>query len=429
MIASNGSAPGGFIPGAEVLLTRKARLASVAFVGVTIAGLLTFVLIPWIQVKLGIRDHGIWFLDSYAVLAGSDAALAGLDAGAPNPLDVLQRPHSYSDWWFVLGQWGFDRTDNFLVGGTWVLAFLAVVWLTLRPRDFREAAWFGALVLSPPVLLAINRANNDLVIFALLGVAAIALRYQRRWDWVVALTAIALATGLKFYPVVAAGVFILIRPPKRKWVALLVSALVLAWVLYNIWPTLGRGAFSLPRTLHTFGGAVLLREFLGDGPKLVVITSALVLLGGVGLMKCRDASGLADAERAPDRRILFTLGGIVLVACFIAGASFAYRCIFALWLAPWLSEEARDAALSERRRALARFGGWLLFGTLWADGIYCLFVNVVIGPLRPPLQGHVQLVWRVLTQPLAWALVVLVAAWLISLVVAAWRDPREPART
>jgi hypothetical protein len=124
---------------------RRARLV---FVLLSAAGLLGFVSLPWLQRKLGIFDFGRWFLDSLAVLAANDAVMAGIDVEKSNPLDVFGRPHSYSNWWFVLGRLGLGRDDNFIVGGVWVLAFLLVVWASLRPRNYREALWSTLLVLS-----------------------------------------------------------------------------------------------------------------------------------------------------------------------------------------------------------------------------------------------------------------------------------------
>ena len=105
------------------------------FITGSVLVLLAWTLSPRVRALAGLFDHGRWFLDSQAVLAASDAAKAGLNPEAPNPYDAFQRPHSYSDWWFGLGQLGLTRDDNFLVGGAWVLLFLAAVFLTVRPRS------------------------------------------------------------------------------------------------------------------------------------------------------------------------------------------------------------------------------------------------------------------------------------------------------
>src|SRR5450755_3226722 len=97
-------------------------------------GFAVFVLFPQIQRKLNFNDYGLWFLDSYAVLAASDTALAGGNPEQPMVLDFLHRTHKYSDWWYALGHLGLSRADNFLVGGSWVVAFVLSAGLLLRPE-------------------------------------------------------------------------------------------------------------------------------------------------------------------------------------------------------------------------------------------------------------------------------------------------------
>jgi hypothetical protein len=147
--------------------------------GLTLAGWLAGPLWPRLLILLGISDYGTSYLDAHALLAALDAVRAGADPHAVNPLDPLLRYHVYSDWWLGLRWLGLTREHNFLVGTAWVGAFAVTAWATARPRTWREALWLAALLVSPPVLLAVNRANNDLLIFVVLagcGVAATSWR-------------------------------------------------------------------------------------------------------------------------------------------------------------------------------------------------------------------------------------------------------------
>jgi hypothetical protein len=65
---------------------------------------------------LGVNHFGVWFLDSFALLASNDALARGLDPYAINPLDYFHRPHVYSPWWLHLGDLGLTRADNLRVG-------------------------------------------------------------------------------------------------------------------------------------------------------------------------------------------------------------------------------------------------------------------------------------------------------------------------
>ena len=126
---------------------------------ITLGGWLAVALRPQLLAAIGISDYGTSYLDSYAVMASLDAMRAGADPHAANPLDPLMRGHVYSDWWLALRWLGLTRSNNFLVGTAWVGAFGLTAWLTARPRSWGEIFWMSSVLISPPVMLAIKRAN------------------------------------------------------------------------------------------------------------------------------------------------------------------------------------------------------------------------------------------------------------------------------
>jgi len=190
--------------------------------------------------QAGVFDYGMWFLDSYAILAASDTLRAGVDPVQPMAFDVQHRAHIYSDWWYGVGKLGLTRDDNFLLGGLWVLAFVLSAWIFLRPKSARETAWYLCLFISPPVLLGVNRANNDLVIFVLLVFATLILARQTLLRLAAAIGVLAAATGLKYYPIVGAAVFLLVRPRSRLITTVLSAVVVLGATLASVASALGR---------------------------------------------------------------------------------------------------------------------------------------------------------------------------------------------
>ncbi|HTL67701.1 MAG TPA: hypothetical protein VL200_08570 [Lacunisphaera sp.] len=385
-----------------------------------LAGWMLCMLWPRLLELFGIGNYGPWYLDSYAVLAAVDALRAGLDPTAPNPLDALGRDHKYSDWWFALRWLAVTRESNFLVGTSWVGAFGLAAWRTMRPRNFRETGWFALLLLSPPVLLAVYRANNDLVIFTLLavcGVAAAGTTWVRR---ILALAALVLATGLKFYPAVAAGAFLWTKPVRRMPAMFLGASLAVALTLASVWPQLSRGQFSLPSTLHTMGAPLLWRDLGWAGPGSFWLGLVLIVTMAVLFVVGRFTTGLAT-EGSPPGRLLAALGTIVLVACFAAGINYAYRWIFGLWMAQWLWQQASVPA-PRRRNWTVRLGCVLVFLCIWSDGLLALTVNLLFPPLSPAGRQELQLVWRLCTQPLHWLLMMLLAGWLLDAAIAIGKE-------
>lgn len=110
----------------------------------------------------------------------------------------------------------------------------------------------------------------------------------------------------------------------------------------------------------------------------------------------------------------FVLGSTALVACFLTGISFGYRCLFLLLVAPWLWEQ-------RMLRPDARLAMWLTTVVLWMDGLSCLVMNLGIGPVDRTVIPTIQLWWRMITQPLVWILIVLLTRWLLEVALAAWR--------
>ncbi|MDB6115597.1 MAG: hypothetical protein JWQ62_2542 [Lacunisphaera sp.] len=376
---------------------------------------------PRVLISLGIASYGMWYLDSYAVLATLDAVRAGNSPDAPNPLDPLFRNHVYSDWWFALGRLGLGRQHNFLVGTSWVAAFAVTVWTTARPRNFRETAWLAALMLSPPILLGVHRANNDLVIFVLLaicGVAAAGVTWGRR---ILALAALALATGLKFYPAPAALAFLWARPLRRMPVMLLLALAVAALTLASVWSQVSRGQFDFASTLHATGAPILWHDLGLTSPGFVLLGVGLITLAAIGLVGGRCTMGLATLGSGPER-LLAAMGGIVVLACFVAGASYAYRWVFALWLALWLWRQAWSPVGTRRQVLTVRLGCGLLFLCFWLDGVLCFVVNEVLPPADPTRFESLQHVWRLCTQPLQWLMMMLLAGWLLEAALVIGRE-------
>jgi hypothetical protein len=384
----------------------------------TLLGLLALTLAPHIRAMLGLFDLGHWFLDSYAVLASSDAARAGnIDPDAPNPYDVFHRRNSYSDWWYGLGKLGLTRADNFLVGGVWVLAFLVVVFLTVQPRGRDEAAWLVLLTCSPPVMLALMRANNDLVIFAVLAVAVLPQRDGSVWRLALALAAVALATGLKFYPVAAGFVFLLLPSSKRLLLVAGLAALMLAAVLAAVGSQVLRGNFPIGTEPYIMGGRIWFMD-LGLARQQALLASITLLgAGAVWAVSVGLTSGLARENSPPAARQAMTMASAMLVICFLGTVNHSYRWIFALWLAPWLWHQRSESTA-------ARVTVWLLPAILWHDGILCLATSLWFPALRPEQYDHILLLWQLATEPLTWLVMIFLAGWLLDLVLTRGREVR-----
>lgn len=366
--------------------------------------LVSFARMPELFRFIGVSHLGHWFLDLYAILAAGDAQAIGLDIYVPNRLDVIGRPHAYSHWWLLLGRWGFTRGDTFRLGFLLDAAFVVAALAAVRPRRLSEAGWFLTVLCSPAILLALDRANNDLVMFILLAPVVPCLCSARAGVRLLAVPLLVLAAVLKVYPLVA-GLILLAGVDARDSRRLLFAgALLLAGALPDMVTDFFRYGKLLPEAggLTTFGAPNL---FVGLGANPSTARLIAVAAGGVLAGVFLWWRPLAGWNVAPeDRKVWlgFVLGAVLVTGCFFAGMSYSYRWVFALWMVPWLWRTVRDAAAPRRLRGLAIVTAALLGGALWGDALCCGWLESKVHTMTPERIREVADRIFYLEQPVAW---------------------------
>lgn len=363
------------------------------------AGWASAFLIPGVWRLLGIGEFGGPFIDLHGSLAASDAAAQELNPYAPNRLDPFGRPHLYSSWWFLPGKLGLNRGHLPWVGTGILAAVLATAVARLRLRSWGQ--WLGALAFlgSPALLLAANRANNDLVVFLLVA-GSLALFGRGTPGWRLAAWAVVgLATVLKYYPAVL--LVLLLSAPNRRQLAR--EAAVFALVVALGWSSLGPGLAAAQKYwaslhgLYAFGAPELPLE-LGLGG---VAGWSRVLLAAWALIAFARAWQRRPAAPAPDDPA--TLAGCaLLVATFVLGGSYTYKLVFGLLLLP--------AVLT--RPGPARPLGTALFVVAWADGLTALLLNLAGVSRLNPLHAALEHTGLVVSSVAQWALALLAIQWL-----------------
>ncbi len=357
---------------------------------------------PGLFYSLGINTYGRWFHDTFAILASNDAAAYGIDVYLPNPLDYFHRPHVYSNWWLYLGSFGLTRSDTVWLSITLDAMFLISAIIFLRPKTRGEMLWYLAVLLSPPVLLAINRANNDLVVFLVLFALPAILKSPSRLVRLCAPFLIAVATGLKYYPLAAAGLLLLGNDWKELRARSVIFGLLMLLVTVSLAEDLLRFGKIAPHTegLITFG-ATAIPMTLGSAwkgwPVVTWVLGAVIFLG-----LYRGAKVASESE--PDEEELrFLLGAMLLAACFWLGMNHGYRWVFALWLAPYLWRERQRKLPGSETRRLVRLSGVLLIAVLWTDSLIAWVLNrfLEMVPIET-LQRWANWAY-VVEQPVTWA--------------------------
>lgn len=375
----------------------------------------SFVVYPRLFLILGLNHFGVWFLDAFALLASNDAVTRGLNPYAPNPLDYFNRPHVYPHWWLHLRDLGLTRADILWVGLVVTGAFLVVAWWRLRARTPGQLAWYAAILCSSPVLLAVDRCNNDLVIFLLLTPVVPSLLSERRWIRWVAPILITAAALLKYYP--AAASLVLLAGANRKEVRLrfFLTLLLLAVASCSV-----AGDLALfgpvaprPRALMSFGAAGVFVEFghMGWAPK-----AFCAALGGVIALDGWFRRKLGDWEPSVAQQshwLHFILGAVLLTGCFFVAMNFWYRLIFGIWLAPLLWDLSRGLDTPEPVRRHAKRTAWLLLFMFWWPLICTFILNRLVGVVSAPVLAGIMRGAFLVEQPFDWLFFICLVVFLV----------------
>lgn len=397
----------------ELISSRSALPRKYLFAAISIC-LLVYVAcwrFPQVMAFAGVSNEGVWFLDTFAVLAAVDAKGLGLDPYAPNPLNYFRGTHVYSNWWFALGHFPISRYDTVWLGFLVVVLFLVTAWLVLRPRTAREGAWSVGVLCSAPIILALNRANSDLLIFVILSACIPALlsrvRFCRLW---VPPTLIAFTAGLKYYPALAGMIVLSVRNATDRWISSVIAAVLLCCVGISVAPGLFHYTSDrLPQGLHTFGARVSLEGAGFSGPSVAGMSIAFLLIaGGWIASKSLRSSWRIPPEQERDY-CFFIMGAVVLTGSFVATVNYGYRWVYAVWMIPFLCRKP----ISIPSAGVVWLTGAtriLLMVALWSHACVAMILNSTV-------HSVVVAEWWIgvfvaLEQPLIWGFFLCLGAWL-----------------
>lgn len=248
-----------------------------------------------------------------------------------------------------------------LLGGIFLMAALVLCGHCTRNEGF---IWALA-ILSPSVLMAVERGNFDCLIFGVL-VAAGLLRARPSTAGILVLG----ATALKIYPAAALAALVARRRPAiRNFACYGLLAVVLGGYLMI---ANGRAAGDLGETSCCFGSKVMmmiLSPHLGMSASWTGLASQAVALllmilgfcGGYRLISRSVVASLTDRDTN-----VFWTGVPVYLLVFLSGDQADYKMIFGLFALPammaWIRTGARDRWIPKTWILLfLLYGYWLFF--------------------------------------------------------------------
>lgn len=321
-----------------------------------------------------LAEGGFWDARQMAMAAESYAQ--GYDPLFENPVNPVGHRLNYPRIWHLLFAFGFNQSHTNLIGTITVIIFFVGVGIFWFSRKFDNLTAFILTIatLSPAVMLGIERANTELIVFFILSLA-LAINY---YSSIAALYFFIFAFILKLYPVF--GLVYLLKENKRKFWILFLSAsgifilyVVLSMndimqVIQTTPQKLVGSSFGLnvwwmglrhPRFLN-----LPISDSLALFLKFFSYISAFMILAGTLFisMRRKDNRLLSEAQYID----AFRVGAGIYIGCFLLKTTHDYGLIFLLFTVPQLAAWLRDrengiSSISKITLAAMVFSLWSFF--------------------------------------------------------------------
>ena len=296
----------------------------------------------------------IIFPDLHVLLAAIDAHYQGIDVFKENPLCYFKIPHVYSNAWFLFHYLGFSDEHRFLIGIVTLIIFgVAVSWLSKK-----KLFLFFLFLCSPAVLLAVERCNNDVILFSLLLLTAKLTLSKNYKLLLIAHLILVFCTALKYYPVAFSVIFLL----RNDDLKIKLKNLAIHIVFFFVWIFLSWENLQLQKNIipdpgyawsfgispmftlfaHLTGSKVFSFVFI-TFLSLIIIYFVFNFFNRIDLFCSDKNSDLSFAT------VLFVGGTLILVFCYLVRTSFDHRMIYFTFCFPFLA-----TLLSKRSNFLSR---------------------------------------------------------------------------
>ena len=282
------------------------------------------------------------FPDLHILLSALDAYLSGYDVIKENPFCHYNIPHVYSRAWFVFQYIGFSDNYRFEIGILILILTSSTVALLSRKKEIRLLIF----ACSPAIMLAIERCNNDLIIFILLPLVCFFALSDKKILVILGHCLLFFATCLKYYPVAFSIIFLFRKGAFSINLKHIIVQIILFFLLITvIWQDLQFQRNTLPEPGYTWAfGFSAFKSMIIDILRLNEI-SGMAIIGFFTLIFVIMFTNLYKNELKlrsniiipnPYKTALCAGGIMIMLFCYFVKTSFDYRMIFLFLSLPLL---------------------------------------------------------------------------------------------
>jgi hypothetical protein len=301
----------------------------------------------------GVSAHRIPWLDLRVISGAVQTSVEGGNPYLANPHDPVGRLFNYPSLWLHVLPGNLSPA----AAATLALVFAAGACLTVlawaKSLSLRAGVFVGFLLVSPSLLLAVERGNTDLAMFVLTGTALILIDWRHRSAGHLGVVLLLLASLLKLFPVVGLMVVAILGPVPLRRTAQFAAVFFLAWIGLHWSETIASVTNTQIGAVHSYGRSVLPFAFevmarahgqtLDRAPlDLFVNVLAATVVAAMGWFGLKFAPRFPISEQVTRQEMGWLTGASIYALTFLAGSNFNYRLWFLLLALPWLFCQARE---------------------------------------------------------------------------------------
>lgn len=299
----------------------------------------------WLLRKWNIPISPPGFHDSRQLAWAAEAYAQGYDPLIKNPVNPRGHQLNYPRIWHLLFALGINESHTNIIGSIVIIIFfigIGIFWFSGKFDNLTYAVLF-VVILSPPVMLGVERTNIELILFFFLSLA-IAVNYS---STIFAFPFFMFAAVLKLYPVFS-FVYLLKENSKRFWsLFLLAMGLFAVYMIFAFGDTMRVYTTTpqLPNTsmgmnvwwlglnnrrlfdMHLSNSAILYMRTLTYVMVLLISSAALFFS-----FRSRDEKKYSQGQQLDS----FRVGACIYIGCFITIINADYRLIFLIFTIPQL---------------------------------------------------------------------------------------------
>ncbi|MEP7225610.1 MAG: hypothetical protein ABI783_11720 [Actinomycetota bacterium] len=284
------------------------------------------------------------FVDIRFLTTAWECTRDGLDVFPRNLCDPHgMRFNDHPRIWLAPAFFGLGESSTFALGLVIGSAFLLAVFAAIGNISTRAAFLYAALLCSPSVMLGVERANTDLIVFVIVVSGVLLAGRGTTLTTTAGSALLFFAAVLKLYPAFAWGA-LLRRPLRRALVRGVVMSIAFGAYLLATLEDLRAVREHFPRRVPFSYGAPVFAEELGSdrfgGQLLVVVTGCMLAAALIAFAKRSQPQPWQDRDTS-NRPALFLAGAGIYVGSYAATYNFNYRLIFLLLTVPYLLRSPR----------------------------------------------------------------------------------------